>query len=125
MYSFRFIRLIPLLFIPLSLISCDILGSDEDSGPVIEAIKMNPQNLTTEDGSATFTVIATHPDGKDMTFTWSASAGELSVPTGEDTLWFAPGDTYAQPGIYTIECTANDGKGTTTKSKTFELSAAS
>jgi hypothetical protein len=57
-------------------------------------------------GSLQVTCIASDPDGDELSYEWSASAGELSG-NGDMVTWVAP----AAEGSYSVEVTVNDGRG--------------
>jgi hypothetical protein len=73
--------------------------------PVIESVKTQyPQLKPTH--STTIECVASDPDGDELSYTWSASAGRISA-VGCTATWGAP-DCY---GTYNIAVVVKDGRG--------------
>ena len=63
-------------------------------------------------------VIATDPDGDELSYKWSASAGTMEKSTSNPMFWTTP----ASAGTYEIKVTVDDGNnGVTTKAKNVEV----
>mgnify|MGYP005857168155 CR=1 FL=1 len=114
-------------FIAVSVIGCNIFSSDDSNeDPVIESINLDTQEILTDQG-VWITAVVTDPDGDDVTFSWTSSSGTILTggasdvpdhsPTTNPARWRAP----SNPGEYTITCTVNDGKVTTSKSKSVTV----
>lgn len=112
--------LILFCFFTICLIGCDIFNSNE--APVIESINLNTQDIVA-DQTVIVNAVATDPDGDDITYSWTCSAGRiLTGVSGYDintnpTMWHSP----STPGECSITCTVNDGKITTSKSKSVSV----
>ena len=77
--------------------------------PQISSLDANPSALS-PGSSTTITCIATDPDGDAVSYSWSASQGNISG-TGNNVTWVAPSET----GSFTVTVLVADGKGGETK----------
>jgi hypothetical protein len=75
--------------------------------PTITSLTASPASVASG-GSSTITCVATDPDGNTLTYTWTASGGNISG-TGSTVTWIAPG----VEGSFTISVTVDDGRGGT------------
>lgn len=76
-----------------------------NSVPVISSITADPSSIELN-GTSTITCDATDDDGDNLSYSWSATGGNIS---GSSSMI-----TYTAPntdGTYTITCTVNDGNG--------------
>lgn len=100
--------------------SCDIFDSNE--APVIESINLDTQDIVTHQ-NVWVNAVVTDPDGDDVTYSWACSAGRILTNESDYTqttnpaMWQSP----STPGECSITCTVNDGKITTSKSKSVSV----
>jgi hypothetical protein len=91
------------------------VGPAEQVGlpPVVTATSQSAATVDPGDGAA-FYLAATDPAGGSLTFSWSASAGTLGVPTTQagssEVVWTAP----ASGGTFRLTATVSDAAGLTT-----------
>jgi hypothetical protein len=78
--------------------------------PAIALVRAKPTTVLIEE-STTITCEAEDPEGKPLTYTWSAAEGSISG-SGDTVTWTAPG----RSGNYTIEVEVEDEKGDTDSS---------
>jgi len=76
-----------------------------NAAPIISEVIIDP-DLVPFGGVATVTVLATDPDGDDLTYEYTSSGGYLSG-TGSSVTWIAPYEI----GTYSIEVSVSDGFG--------------
>jgi heat shock protein HslJ len=86
----------------------------ENNPPEIEEI-ITTDELYTEKKYPVF-VVASDPDGDELSFSWEVSGGKLEEQKSNPTFWTTP----ESPGIYEIKITVDDGNGDTA-SKTTKL----
>jgi outer membrane protein OmpA-like peptidoglycan-associated protein len=80
------------------------------------SIAANPAEVIAGSGeTAVVRASASDPDDDQLTYTWSASGGEI-VGTGDEARW-SPG--AAPPGMYTIRSKVEDGRGGTAEASTI------
>lgn len=93
--------------------------------PIIHSISANPTNVAAnKDDKITFTVVATDPDGDNLSYSWSATKGTLSSTGGQVTSW-SPlrGDGKLEPGTATISVIIHDGKDVTNSAVNIQIEA--
>lgn len=81
----------------------------KNNPPEIQGITVTPPDSIKVGTQAHLKVNASDPDGDQLEFTWSATAGTLSATSGEEVDWTAPQDA----GTYTITVEAKDEDGET------------
>ncbi|MGQ9546364.1 MAG: Ig-like domain-containing protein [Dehalococcoidia bacterium] len=90
-----------LLLVP----SCTAPASSENREPVITSLQAEAEEITPL-GTAWVTCNASDPDGDELTYNWSASAGTIDGQ-GSTVTWKPPNS----PGSYNITVTASDSHG--------------
>jgi len=76
-----------------------------NQNPDVASLVADP-NEVLPGGRSTITCIATDPDGEELSYTWSASDGNISG-VGDTATWFAP----KKGGAFEIAVLVSDGKG--------------
>ncbi|MBS4015575.1 MAG: hypothetical protein KGZ86_03970 [Candidatus Latescibacteria bacterium] len=93
-----------------------VLNCDSPKPPVISSIS-GPSSVSVN-GSATFTCIASDPNGDPLTYSWTCTSGSFSSSAGSSVTWYAPG----AHGSSTITVEVSDGTGREdSKSKTITI----
>jgi len=93
-------------FISFILFSCSKSTGPENTLPEIRAIRANPETIII--GQQTeVSCIALDADGDELTYQWSADAGEFEDPDSASTKWTSP----EAEGMYRLKCTVSDGEG--------------
>ena len=88
--------------------------------PVIESLTATPAGPVRPGETIALNVTATDEDGDQLTFTWSASVGQLSSTSGANVIWTAPNEA----AVCTVEVVCDDGNnGEATANKTLEAQA--
>ena len=75
---------------------------DANHDPVITGITATPSGQVRPNESVILQVAATDEDGDQLTFTWSATGGQLSAVSGDNVTWTAPAS--AQACIVSVVC---------------------
>lgn len=83
----------------------DSPSSASNNAPTIVSVTVAPASVN-PGGEATVTVVATDPDGDDLSYAYDPSAGDISG-SGEEVTWIAPMDV----GDHSITVTVTDGNG--------------
>jgi len=105
--------------IVLNLLLIMTLSCSKNQPPVINSISITPTHIYPND-NATLIANADDPDGDELTYTWSATSGNLSSTFGQIVEWKAPSD----PGFYTVTVVVeDDAKAADTASQQIEVDA--
>ena len=88
------------------------VNPDPNSNPIIESLTVEPAMLSVGQ-SSTVTVVASHPQGKPLTYRWGASTGDI-IGSGSSVRYTAS-FCCAGPNYVTVTVLDNAG-GSATKS---------
>lgn len=96
--------------------SDDKSNNSSNRSPVITSLTATPDSVSVDLGqTSTLTVVASDPDGDQLTIHWDASAGNVDPDTGTTTTWTAPMEVI--PSVVTVS--VSDGHLTAAESYTF------
>jgi len=88
--------------------------------PVIESLSATPDAPVQPGSAVTLTVAASDPDGDQLSYEWSATAGTLSASTGTSVTWTAPNDAAFATVTVTVR---DDAEGADVETKTVSARA--
>jgi outer membrane protein OmpA-like peptidoglycan-associated protein len=106
---------------PDGVASCTARFTVKEPHPPVISCSSDPASVATG-GSATITSVASSPDGRRLTYTYSTSAGNVTGNTSTATL----ATTGAEPGTITVTCNVADDRSqplTASASTTVNLQA--
>jgi Tol biopolymer transport system component len=92
-------------------------ANGEGHAPVITSITADP-SVVSQGGSSTITVVASDPDGDELSYTYEPTGGEISGD-GSVVTWTADVAAHGAPpivGKFKIDVTVSDGKGSVSDS---------
>ena len=101
-FLLKWIYLLLLIFIYLSIIQCPDDYQKPNQFPTIESLYQTGFGIPIR-GRDTLVCLASDPDGDSLIYTWSAPAGEIRG-TGDSVIWYAP----EKVSTYPVYCKVQD-----------------
>lgn len=92
-------------FIALAVTVFHSCKKESNKTPVIASVSVNPASVNAS-GMVTVTVVASDPDGDELTYNYNVTGGAVSG-TGPNVTWTAP----SAEGAHSVNVTVSDGKG--------------